>query len=58
VFKGDYPGATEAIERNWFVRLIEGKGWVSCASNEPQAMPDLNRVMIELKWNTQSEKFD
>lgn len=58
LFKGDYPGAKEAIERGLFVRLVEGKGWVPCAQDDPQAMPDLNRVMIELKWNTDLEQFE
>lgn len=57
LFKGDYPGATEAIERGWFVRLAEGKGWVPCAQSDPQAMPDMNRVIMELTWDSVSETF-
>lgn len=58
LFRGDYPGATEAIERGWFSRFDQNEGWVACQSDHPDAMPDLNRVMTKLIWDSDLEKFN
>ncbi len=57
IFKGEYPGTSEAIQRGWFVKLVEGKGWIECGKDDPGAKPDLNRVMTDLVWNSDLEKF-
>ena len=57
IFRGEFPGTSEAIARGWFSRFDENKGWVACQSDHPDAMPDLNRVMSELVWNSDSESF-
>jgi hypothetical protein len=40
---GVYPGTIEALKRGWTVK--QGK----------QVSPDINRVMVELKWDPATE---
>lgn len=57
IFKGEFPGTSEATARGWFSRFDENEGWVECQQDHPDAMPDLNRVMSELVWSSDSESF-
>lgn len=57
IWKGEYPGTSEAITRGWFAKRIEGKGWVQCEPNDADAHPDLNRVVSELIWDSDSESY-
>ena len=57
IFSGYYPGAQEALERGWFSYLDQNKKWQSCDSTHPEALLDINRVIRELKWNSESEKY-
>jgi hypothetical protein len=58
VFKGEFPGTSQAIERGWFVRMVDGEGWVQCLQTDPGARPDLNRLYSELNWNSELEIFE
>jgi len=37
----------ECIRLGYFVKFVEGKGWVSCSPTDKDAFPDLNRYIIE-----------
>lgn len=37
----------KAIELGWYSKFVEGKGWVECSKDDPEASPDLNRVAVE-----------
>ena len=56
-FNGYYPGTLEAFERDWYTYLDENKTWTRCEANHPQAALDINRVMTELVWDSNQEKF-
>lgn len=58
VFKGEFPGMSQAIERGWFIRMVEGEGWVQSIQTDPGARPDLNRLYSELNWNSELEIFE
>jgi len=57
-FMGYQPYVEEAIERDWFVYLVPSEGWIPCSGTEIGAVPDRNRVMSRLKWNSNSEKYE
>lgn len=41
---GIWPGVLECIEFGWFSKWVEGKGWVHCTKDDPEAGPDLNHL--------------
>ena len=55
-YTGEFPGSSEAIARGWFT-VRENGVWVGCEAGTPGAQPDLNRVMSELTWDSESESF-
>ena len=57
-FTGYQPCIEEAVERDWFVYLAPGEGWIPCSGTEAGAVPDRNRVMSRLNWNANSEKYE
>jgi hypothetical protein len=56
-FDGFFPGTQEATERGWYVCQNIDKKWENCDSDHPEASPDINRVMKELIWDSQLEKY-
>ena len=45
-YQGAYPGTHEAVARGWITTSGDGK-----------AIPDINRVIIELTWSPESESY-
>jgi hypothetical protein len=39
--------AAKADELGWYVKPLKGKGLVACDKNDKDAIPDLNRVILE-----------
>lgn len=58
IWKGVWPGTSEAIKLEWFAKYDDERGWISCDRDEVGAKPDLNRVAIELTWNSSTEEFE
>lgn len=56
-FMGFQHGVQEAIERDWFA-LFDDNGWTSCSASVEGSVPDRNRVILELTWNSNSEKLE
>ena len=57
-FSGYWPGVEEAIERGWYYYVDDEKGLLHCGSDHEDALPDVNRVIAELSWSSESEKFE
>ena len=57
-FTGYWPGVQEAIERDWYYYAHVKKGATPCSGDHEGALPDLNRVVAELSWNSDSEKYE
>ena len=57
-FTGYWPRAQEAIERDWYYYAHEKKGATPCSGDHEGALPDLNRVLAELSWNSDLEKYE
>jgi hypothetical protein len=49
---GEYPGTAECVEFGWFSRWVQGRGWVPCDADHPDAGPNLNRLGPgEVTWD-------
>jgi hypothetical protein len=55
---GTWPGVDEAAALGWYcLRNPTGSGYVPCASTDPDAQPDLNRLAREAHWDAALGQF-
>lgn len=54
---GYFPGQLEAVEYGFFCHWDSDNGWVTCGPEHPEAMPDLNRLVVECDWDREIERF-
>lgn len=58
VWTGYFPATLEAVEFDYFCYWdTDLNAWVPCSAGHPNAMPDLNRVVIECEWDRTTERF-
>ena len=55
IWTGEYPGVSDAREMDIWVRW--GPPWIECASDHPDASPDLNRLHIVGRWDREKAKW-
>jgi hypothetical protein len=55
IWTGIWPGEEECIEFGWYTKWTD-HGWEKCEADDPDATPDLNRL-IYAKWNREQRKF-
>lgn len=56
VWTGEDPGVAECLEFGWFAKR-SSKGWVPCGPDEPNAIPDLNRLHVAAVWDREQKRF-
>jgi Zn-finger nucleic acid-binding protein len=55
---GEWPGVTEAREFGWYCRRNPDRpGYLACAPDHPQALPDLNRLSTEARWDANKQRY-
>lgn len=54
---GEWPGVAECREYGWYAYLVPGRGWVPCPADHPEAMPDLNRLIMEGRWDADKGRW-
>ena len=54
---GVWPGEAECVEYGWYAKLVAGVGWQSCTADDPEAHPNLNRLVLECVWDVNQQKF-
>lgn len=57
VWTGEWPGDAEAREFGWYSKFIPGEGWVQTTVDDPDASPDLNRLIAEAKWDPDQRRW-
>ena len=57
---GDFPGRTEAAELGLWCKWVGvgNGGWEVCSAADDDALPDLNRLYMECKWNKETRKWE
>jgi hypothetical protein len=53
---GEWPGSRECREFGWYARRAV-IGWESCDPDDPEAVPDLNRLHVEAVWHRGKKRF-
>jgi hypothetical protein len=55
---GKWPGVAETMEFGWYCRRNpDGPGYLSCDPDHPQALPDLNRLCTEARWDAKKQRY-
>lgn len=54
---GTWPGRAEAAELGLWCKWATGKRWVECSESDDGALPDLNRLVMEYKWNKETKRW-
>ncbi|MGW1496654.1 hypothetical protein [Streptomyces sp. NPDC002402] len=55
-WSGQWPGYAECIEFGFYSR-IGPNGWESCSADAADAMPDLNRLYSECRWDVRTQRM-
>jgi len=54
---GHWPNLTECQEYGFWCYWVEGKGWVECSKDHPEAREDLNRLLSSTVWDRMKRRF-
>ncbi len=54
---GIWPGVEECRENDLWCKMVDGKGWVQCSKDDPDASEDLNRLVMVCEWDVNLQKF-
>lgn len=55
IWTGVWPGKEDAAALGWYSYL--GPPWIRCGPDHPEATPDLNRLMIEGRWDRKAKRW-
>lgn len=60
IWTGHWPGELDAIRLGWWCYFAPGQdpSWVRCGPDHPQALPDLNRLAIDGKWDKDLRRWE
>ena len=56
-WSGIWPGVEECQRMNLWSKMVEGKGWVKCSKEDPEASEALNDLYRECKWDKEKKTF-
>jgi hypothetical protein len=55
---GTWPGEAECQEFGWYAkRDPDGPSWVPCPPDDPEASPDLNRLLENAEWDRANQRW-
>ncbi len=54
---GKWPGKEEAAALGLWCKWVDGKGWANCSETDAGAIPDLNRLYGECKWDKETRTW-
>jgi hypothetical protein len=54
---GQWPGDAECRKFGWYAKRRRKGGWVPCGPNDPKAIPDLNRLHVEARWDREDKRW-
>ena len=54
---GESHGYLAAQALGWFAKYHEQRGWLRCDGSDPDAYPDINRLMALAHWDPKSQTW-
>jgi len=57
IWTGQWPGEADAIRLGWHCRRKD-IGYESCAPDDPGALPDINRLFTDARWNRAEHRWE
>lgn len=57
IWTGVWPGMVECREHDLWCKWVEGKGWVRCGKEDPEAREDLAQLMTTCEWSREKRKW-
>ncbi len=60
VWSGQWPGQGDAARLGWWCRFVPNgdPSWVPCGPEHPEAVPDLNRLAIDGRWDRKALRWE
>jgi hypothetical protein len=60
IWTGQWPGEADAIRLGWYCYFVPNGDpcWVRCGPDHPDAVPDLNRLAIDGRWDRELLRWE
>lgn len=55
-WSGEWPGKSECRELGFWCKWSK-TGWVRCSADDPESLEDLNRLVVEARWDQQLGRY-
>lgn len=57
IWAGEWPGEELCREHGWYCKRVEGKGWIPCDADDPDATEDIDMVYKMADWDKTLRRF-
>jgi hypothetical protein len=55
IWTGEWPDKADAAALGWYSYF--GPPWIRCSADHPEATPDLNRLVLDGRWDREAKRW-